>query len=90
MNSAGCSVTIWQTDGKPLEHYEFVSIGNRPYLKYARGQVMKASCINCHNTHKDTPKTDWREGDLAGVLTLTRPLDRDVARTRPAFAVRRC
>jgi hypothetical protein len=71
--------------GKPLEHYEFVSVGNRPYLKYARGQVMKASCIHCHNTHKDTPKTDWREGDLAGVLTLTRPLDRDVARTRAGF-----
>ena len=76
--------------GKPLEHYEFVSIGNRPFLKYARGQVMTASCIHCHNTHEDTPKTDWREGDLAGVLTLTRPLDRDVARTRAGFRGARC
>ena len=72
-------------DQKPLEHYAFVSIGSRPYLKYARGQVMKASCISCHNSHHDTPKADWKEGDLAGVLTLTRPLDRDVARTRSGF-----
>jgi hypothetical protein len=69
----------------PLEHYEFVSINDRPHLMYARGQVMKASCIDCHNTHKDSPKTDWKEGDLAGVLTLSRPLDRDVARTRTGF-----
>ncbi len=67
---------------RPLEYYEFVSTGNRPYLKYARGQVMKASCINCHNTNPESPKTDWQEGDLAGVLTLSRPLDRDVERTR--------
>jgi hypothetical protein len=69
-------------DRAPLEHFEFVSIGNRPHLKYARGQIMKASCISCHNTHAGSPKTDWKEGDLAGVLSLSRPLDRDVARAR--------
>jgi serine/threonine protein kinase len=74
------------SDAKPrLEHYEFISIEGRPYLKYARGQVMKASCIHCHNTHEDTPKNDWQEGNLAGVLTITRPLDRDVQRTRTGF-----
>lgn len=68
-----------------LEHYEFVSIDDQPLLKYARGQVMKASCIHCHNTHKDTPKTNWQEGDLAGVLTITRPLTRDVQRANTGF-----
>ncbi len=68
-----------------LEHFEFVTIDDRRYLKYARGQLMKESCIDCHNTHKDTPKTDWAKGDLAGVLTLTRPLDRDIVRTRAGF-----
>jgi hypothetical protein len=69
----------------PLEHFEFVSIDNRPHLKYARGQIMKASCIDCHNSHKGSPKADWREGDLAGVLTLAQPLDRNIARTRNGF-----
>jgi tRNA A-37 threonylcarbamoyl transferase component Bud32 len=71
-----------QADRSPLEHFEFLSIGDRPHIKYARGQIMKASCISCHNAHHDSPKTDWKEGDLAGVLSLSRPLDHDIARTR--------
>ncbi len=74
-----------QSDSEILEHYEFVTIQDRSYLKYARGQLMKESCVKCHNTHENTPKTDWKEGDLAGVLRLTRPLDRDIARTRSGF-----
>ena len=73
-----------QIDEKP-EHYQFTSIDGRPALKYARAQVMKQSCLDCHNTHQSSPKTDWKEGDLAGVLTLTRPLDRDIKRTSAGF-----
>lgn len=67
------------------EYYEFTSIDGRPTLKFARAQVMKESCLHCHNTHKKSPKTDWKEGDLAGVLSLTRPLDRDIRRTSTGF-----
>jgi len=70
---------------KMPEYYEFVSVDGRPTLNYARAQVMKQSCLHCHNTHKDSPKTDWKEGDLAGVLSLSRPLDRDIQRTRTGF-----
>jgi serine/threonine protein kinase len=70
---------------QPLEHYQFAAAGEWPYLKYARGQVMKASCLHCHNTHPASPKRDWKEGDLAGVLTLSRPLDRDVERSQTGF-----
>lgn len=72
-------------DESVLEHYEFVVLNDRAFLKYSRGQLMKESCVQCHNTHEKTPKTDWKEGDLAGVLKLTRPLDRDIARTRSGF-----
>ncbi len=43
---------------------------------------MKQSCVKCHNSDKASPKLDWHEGDLAGVLLINRPLDRDIARTR--------
>ena len=43
---------------------------------------MKASCLECHNTHEDSPKKDWKVGDVRGVLELVRPLDRDIARTQ--------
>jgi hypothetical protein len=68
--------------GKYLEHHRFVNIEGRPFLSYARGQIMKESCVKCHNGNEKSPKRDWVEGDLVGVLLITRPLDRDIARTQ--------
>jgi adenylate cyclase len=51
-------------------------------LRYAVARRMQASCIHCHNTHPDSTKRDWQVGDVRGVLEITRPLDRDIARTR--------
>lgn len=48
-------------------------------LRYAVADVMQASCIDCHNHHPDSPKTDWRVGDVRGVLEFIRPLDKEVA-----------
>jgi tRNA A-37 threonylcarbamoyl transferase component Bud32 len=62
--------------------YRFEDYEGRPVLRYAIARRMKASCIGCHNTHPDSPKTDWKEGDVRGVVEIIRPLDRDVARTR--------
>jgi eukaryotic-like serine/threonine-protein kinase len=68
--------------GKYLEHHRFETVEGRPFLYYARGQIMKESCVKCHNAHDKSPKKDWKEGDLVGVLLITRPLDRDIARTQ--------
>ncbi len=68
--------------GKYLEQHRFVTVEGRPFLSYARGQIMKESCVKCHNAHDKSPKKDWKEGDLVGVLLITRPLDRDIARTQ--------
>jgi adenylate cyclase len=43
---------------------------------------MEANCIGCHNNDPNSTKRDWKEGELAGVLEIIRPLDRDIARTR--------
>jgi hypothetical protein len=68
--------------GKYLEYHRFEPIEGRPFLVYARGQIMKESCIKCHNGHPQTPRKGWEKGDLAGILLITRPLDRDIARTQ--------
>ena len=77
--------------GKYLEYHRFDTDKGRPFLSYARGQIMKESCVKCHNAHDKSPKKDWKEGDLVGVLLITRPLDRDIARTesglRSAFVL---
>ena len=33
--------------------------------------VMTASCVDCHNTHPDSPKTDWKIGDVRGIQEVT-------------------
>jgi adenylate cyclase len=43
---------------------------------------MKADCIGCHNQDPNSTLRDGRFGDVAGVLEIIRPLERDIARTR--------
>jgi hypothetical protein len=62
--------------------YGFEEIDGRPSLRYAVGRRMEAGCVACHNSHPDSTKTDWRVGEVRGVLEIVRPLDLDVARMK--------
>jgi len=59
--------------------YRFEEFAGRPSLRYAVADRVQATCINCHNSHPDSPKRDWRIGDVRGVLEFVRPLDNEVA-----------
>jgi hypothetical protein len=66
---------------EPVYHFE--EYQGRPVLRYAIARRLRESCLSCHN--KDTqnsPKLDWKVGDVRGVVEIIRPLDRDVARAR--------
>ena len=54
----------------------------RSSLRYAEADLMKPSCVACHNTHPDSPKRDWKVGDVRGVLEITQPLDSFMAQTQ--------
>ena len=41
-------------------------VHGRPALRYATADLMRSSCVNCHNTHPASPKTDWKTGDVRG------------------------
>ncbi|MCH7822914.1 MAG: DUF3365 domain-containing protein, partial [Proteobacteria bacterium] len=43
---------------------------------------LRTACVNCHNTHPDTPKSDWKEGDLRGVLEISLPMGALAARSQ--------
>ena len=66
--------------------HQVTEMDGRPVLRFAQARLMKASCIECHNNHPDTPRNDWKEGDVRGVLEIIRPLDRDTARTEEGLA----
>jgi adenylate cyclase len=38
--------------------------------------LMGASCVSCHNTHPESPKVDWKVGDVRGIqeVSITQPI----------------
>ena len=65
-----------------LTWHRFSNEDGQRSLFFAKGQLMKESCIDCHKTHKDSPRRNWEIGDLAGALVITQPLKPDIERTR--------
>ncbi len=63
----------------------FENYQGRPSLRLAVADRMKKQCVECHNSHPESPKTDWQIGDVRGVLEVVRPLDRQVAATHAAL-----
>lgn len=60
---------------KPEQPFmRFEKQGDRKVLRYAEAQILQPSCIGCHNSYPGTPKTNWKSGDVRGVLSVTQPL----------------
>jgi serine/threonine protein kinase len=73
-----------QSKGQETVH-EFTEIDGQRVVRYAQARVMQRTCVECHNTHPQSPRHDWREGDVRGVLMIIRPLGKDEARVGEAL-----
>jgi hypothetical protein len=73
-------IQLRQQPDKPF--YRFEDFQGRSSLRYATAVRLKAGCVVCHNTHPESPKTDWKAGDVRGIQEIIRPLDNTVAETR--------
>lgn len=63
-------------------YYEFVpDYKGRQVLRYATADLMRPSCIGCHNTHPQTPKNNWKVDDVRGVLEIVHPMEAVFAKT---------
>ncbi|MEL6930784.1 MAG: DUF3365 domain-containing protein, partial [Cyanobacteria bacterium J06600_6] len=62
------------------------NINGNPTLRYAQPDIMKASCVACHNSHPDSPKRDWQVGQLRGILEIQKPLDSIVLQSRSSVS----
>jgi methyl-accepting chemotaxis protein len=58
-----------------IERYKDRHGTERLSMRYAAADLMRASCVSCHNAHPESPKTDWRVGDLSGVVEVVVPVD---------------
>jgi methyl-accepting chemotaxis protein len=43
-------------------------------VRYVVADRMQEACVNCHNSHPESPKRDWKVGDVRGVLEVTMPV----------------
>jgi serine/threonine protein kinase len=73
-----------QSKGQESVH-EFTEIDGERVVRYAQARVMQRTCVECHNTHPQSPRKDWQEGDVRGVLVIIRPLGKDEARVGEAL-----
>lgn len=49
-------------------------------IRAAAPVVMGEVCVSCHNSHPDSPKTDWKVGDVRGIqeISVTQPIAANV------------
>jgi methyl-accepting chemotaxis protein len=84
-----------QLDAFQQEAWEFLSrnpsgIFTRNDLRDGKQTVRVAvadtmavqACVNCHNAHPASPKTDWKIGDVRGVLEVASVIDAQLANGR--------
>ncbi|HEX9663351.1 MAG TPA: ATP-binding protein [Candidatus Binatia bacterium] len=62
--------------------FRFEDFQGRPSLRYTTAVRLNAGCVHCHNTHPESPKTDWKVGDVRGVQEIIQPLQGIIAQTR--------
>jgi serine/threonine protein kinase len=70
-------------DDPPTEYAHFAAGDQSRKLIYYSARHMEKSCIGCHNHPTSlSPKKDWKEGDVVGVLKIVRPLDHEIENTQ--------
>ena len=43
-------------------------------------RMTSSACVDCHNSHAQSPKKDWKLGEVRGVLELTTPIGTELRR----------
>ncbi|MGE5943895.1 MAG: DUF3365 domain-containing protein [Flavobacteriales bacterium] len=71
--------------GKQAELFEKIKADQKPQFFYEEDTKLHtamfvdlasaAACVACHNEHKQSPKTDWKLGDVMGATTWQYPKD---------------
>jgi len=75
---------LYQKDGKVFSR--FMEHNGIFTLRYATADVAGAeACVSCHNAHEDSPKKDFKLGDVMGILVVNIPIGTMSAKTEAFF-----
>jgi hypothetical protein len=62
-------------DNAGSNYYTEETLGGRRYFTAVYPDVAVApACVTCHNAHKDSPRTDFKMGDVMGGVVVRIPL----------------
>jgi PAS domain S-box-containing protein len=64
---------ILQNNAETFSREELID-GIQVYRTAFADYLSAPSCVECHNTRADTPKSDWKLGDIRGVIEISIPL----------------
>ena len=54
--------------------FKFDDVHGQSTLRYATADVMRPECVDCHNSHPNSPKREWEDGQVRGVLEIMYPI----------------
>lgn len=57
-------------DGDRESYTQLTSVDGRDLVRHAVPVKMTDSCVACHNSHEESPKTDWQVGEMRGIQTV--------------------
>ena len=55
--------------------FRFEEVEGQMSIRYAVADVMRETCVDCHNNHAQSPKKDWKTGDVRGVMEVILPVN---------------
>lgn|GEM_PF-6354147 len=63
---------------KPFARRE--KLNGEEVVRYAVPDFLTTqACVNCHNSRPDTPKNDWKLGDVRGAIEVITPISEEIA-----------
>ncbi len=63
-------------DNKGQNYYAEETLGGKKYFTAVYADIAVApACVTCHNDHKDTPKSDFKIGDVMGGVVIRIPVE---------------
>jgi len=63
---------------KPFSRQE--TLNGEEVVRYAIPDFLTTqACVNCHNSRPDTPKNDWKLGDIRGAIEIITPITDEMA-----------
>jgi methyl-accepting chemotaxis protein len=61
-------------------YIERTTLNGKEVVRVALGDRMAEACVACHNSHPQSPKKDWKVGDVRGVFEIQTVIDDQLAR----------